>query len=140
MGQGYRKDRLSSEIVKETSQIILFELRDPRKGFITVTRAKVSDDFRYATVFVSIMGTPKEKKLAMRGLVSAQGYVQQTLARRIKMRAFPEIRIELDESIEKAFKVTNMIDKLARERKARERRARIQDGSDAAPATSAEEE
>jgi len=86
------------------------------------------------------MGTPKEKKLAMRGLVSAQGYVQQTLARRIKMRAFPEIRIELDESIEKAFKVTNMIDKLARERKARERRARIQDGSDAAPATSAEEE
>ena len=41
MGKGFRKDRLASEIVKETSKIILFELRDPRKGFVTVTRAKV---------------------------------------------------------------------------------------------------
>jgi ribosome-binding factor A len=115
----YRKDRLASEIVKETSRILLYEMRDPRKGFVTVTRAKVSDDYRYAKVFVSIMGTPKEKKLAMKGLRHAQGFVQAELSRRIKMRAFPEVHFELDESIEKAFKVTQMIDKLADERKRR---------------------
>jgi ribosome-binding factor A len=121
MGQGYRKDRLCSEIVKETSQILLYEMVDPRKGFLTVTRAKVSDDYRYAKIFVSIMGTPKEKKLTMGSLRHAQGFVQKELSRRIKMRVFPEISFELDESIDKAFEVTKLIDDLARERKAREK-------------------
>src|SRR3954466_6241809 len=120
MGKGFRKDRLASEIVKETSKIILYELRDPRKGFVTVTRAKVSDDYRYAKIFVSIMGTPKQKKTVLGGLKHAQGFVQKELSRRIQMRSFPEITFELDESIEKAFKITNAIDQLARERKARE--------------------
>ena len=123
MGQGFRTDRLASEIVKETSKIILYELRDPRKGFVTVTRAKVSDDYRYAKVFVSIMGTPKEKKLTMGGLRHAQGFVQKELSRRIQMRTFPEIQFELDDSIEKAFEITNTIDKLARDRTAREEKA-----------------
>ena len=136
MGQGYRKDRLASEIVKETSKIILFELRDPRKGFVTVTRAKVSDDYRYAKIFVSIMGTPKEKKLTLGGLRHARGFVQKELSRRIQMRSFPEIAFEIDDSIEKAFKVTNVIDKLARERKAREAKAA---GGEAAPAAGEEE-
>ena len=127
MGQGFRKDRLASEIVKETSKIILYELRDPRKGFVTVTRAKVSDDYRYAKIFVSIMGTEKEKKLTMGGLRHAQGFIQKVLSRRIQMRAFPEIHFELDDSTEKAFEITNTIDKLARERKAREK------GSPASP-------
>ena len=134
MGQGFRKDRLASEIVKETSKIILYELRDPRKGFVTVTRAKVSDDYRYAKIFVSIMGTPKQKKLVLGGLKHAQGFVQKELSRRIQMRQFPEINFEIDESIEKAFKVTNMIDKLSRERKAREA------GPAAAPADGTGEE
>jgi ribosome-binding factor A len=123
MGQGFRKDRLASEIVKETSKIILYELRDPRKGFVTVTRAKVSDDYRYAKIFVSIMGTPKEKKTVLGGLKHAQGFVQKELSRRIQMRSFPEIHFELDDSIEKAFEISNTIDKLARERKAREEKA-----------------
>jgi len=120
MGKGFRKDRLASEIVKETSKIILYELRDPRKGFVTVVRAKVSDDYRYAKIFVSIMGTPKQKKTVLGGLKHAQGFVQRELSRRIQMRSFPEIHFELDDSIEKSFKITNEIDRLARERKARE--------------------
>jgi ribosome-binding factor A len=66
------------------------------------------------------MGTPKQKKTVLGGLKHAQGYVQKELARRIQMRSFPEIHFELDESIEKAFKITNTLDALARERKARE--------------------
>jgi ribosome-binding factor A len=120
MGQGFRRNRLESEIVKETSQILLFELRDPRKGFVTVTKAKVSDDYHYAKVFVSVMGTAKEKRLTMKGLQHAQGFVQKELSRRIKMRSFPEVHFELDESLDKAMSVQKMIDDVAKERKARE--------------------
>jgi ribosome-binding factor A len=114
----FRKNRLESEIAKETSLILLQEVRDPRLGFVTVTRAKVSDDYRYAKVFVSIMGKDKEKKLSMKGLQHAQGFVQAELSRRIKMRSFPEIRFELDESIDKAFKMTKLLDEIAKKRAA----------------------
>ena len=111
MKQGYRRDRLQSEIIKETSQILLYEMRDPRsKGMVTVVKVKVSADYRHARIYVSVMGTPKEKKLTMAGLHHAQGFVQRALSRRIQMRIFPEIAFELDESIEKAFQVTRLID------------------------------
>ena len=138
MGQGFRKDRLASEIIKEASKIILYELRDPRKGFGTVTKVKVSDDYRYAKIFVSIMGSPKQKKTVLGGLKHATGFVQRELSRRIKMRSFPEISFELDDSIEKSFAVTNVIDQLSRERKARE--AKAEDGKVQEPAEDAGEE
>lgn len=112
MAQSWRKDRLASEIVRQTGQILIQELRDPRLGFVTVTRAKVSDDYKHAKIFVSVMGTKKKKKLTLSGLKSAQGYVQRELARRIQMRSFPVINFELDESIEKAFKVTQILDQV----------------------------
>lgn len=121
MAQSWRKDRLASELVKETGRLLLHEMSDPRLGFVTVTKAKVSDDYRHATIFVSVMGGPKEKKLSINALRHAQGFVQKELSRRVEMRVFPEIRFQLDESIEKAFEVTRMLDELARERERKER-------------------
>src|SRR5258706_8468853 len=123
MGKGSRKSRLESEVVKETSRILLYELRDPRKGFLTVTRAKVSDDYQFVKIFVSVMGAARQKKLAMKGLLHAKGFVQKELARRIKMRAFPEIQFELDDSLDKAMAVQKIISDVTKERKAREARA-----------------
>src|SRR5688572_23996058 len=110
MAQTWRKDRLSSEIVRQTGMILMQELRDPRLGFMTVTRVKVSDDYKYAKIFVSIMGSKKQKKLGLSGLKSAQGFVQRELSRRIRMRQFPSIHFELDDSIDKAFKITKIMD------------------------------
>src|SRR5947209_4315689 len=120
MQQPFRREKLSSEIVRETAKILLQELRDPRLGFVTVTKAVVSSDMRYAKVFVSIMGDEKKKILSMNGLKHARGFVQKELSHRIKTRVFPEIRFVLDESIDKAFKIGKMIDELAAERKRRE--------------------
>jgi ribosome-binding factor A len=114
MAQSWRKDRLASEIVRQTGQILIQELRDPRLGFVTVTRAKVSDDYKHAKIFVSVLATKKKKKLTLAGLKSAQGFVQRELSRRIQMRSFPVISFELDESIEKAFKVTQLIDQVSK--------------------------
>ena len=114
--QTWRKDRLSSEIVRQTGMILMQELRDPRLGFMTVTRVKVSDDYKYAKIFVSIMGSKKRKKLGLSGLKSAQGFVQRELSRRIRMRQFPSIAFELDESIDKAFKITKLMDDIKKKR------------------------
>lgn len=113
----YRKEKLASQIAKEASRILLFELRDPRKGFCTVTRAVVSDDLQYAKVFVSIMGSAKEKKLTMDALDSATGFVQAQLAKALMLRHAPEVTFVRDDSIDKAMKMTQLLDEIAAQRK-----------------------
>ncbi|MHC4605894.1 MAG: 30S ribosome-binding factor RbfA [Planctomycetota bacterium] len=116
----FRKEKLEREIVRETSQIILYEMKDPRLGFVTVTRAKISDDYRYAKVFISVLGEEGKKRLTMQGLEHARGFVQRSLSRRIPMRTFPELAFVLDESVEKTMQMVQMIDDLTREREERE--------------------
>jgi ribosome-binding factor A len=116
----YRREKLSSQIAKEISAILLHELRDPRMGFVTVTRADVSVDFRSAKIFVSIMGAEKDKKLAMAALRSASGFVQGLLGKRLRIRHSPEISFVRDDSIDRTLKLTKLIDDLAKERKAKE--------------------
>lgn len=130
MLQPYRRERLASEIVREIAKILQQDLGDPRLGFISVTKAQVSEDLRYCKVFVSVMGDEKKKKNSMHGLQHAQKYVQAQLSRRIKTRVFPEIRFVLDESIERAFGVTKMIDDLAAERKRRESGVKAEKGEE----------
>jgi ribosome-binding factor A len=119
MSQGYRREKLSKEIVREASQILQQEIRDPRLGLVSVTKAEVSPDFRYAKVFVSVYGDDRKKRRSMMGLRHATGFVQAELSRRIRLRIFPEIRFVLDESIDKAFKITKIIDDLAKKRRAK---------------------
>ena len=116
----YRREKLSSQIAKEISAILIHELKDPRRGFCTVTRAEVSPDFRTAKIFVSVMGAEKDKKLTMAGLKSASGFVQSLLGKRLRMRYAPEISFVRDDSVDRTLKLTKLIDDLAKERKTRE--------------------
>ena len=116
----YRREKLSSQIAKEVSSILIHELKDPRRGFITVTRAEVSTDYRTAKVFVSVMGPEKDKKLTMSGLRSASGFVQALLGKRLHVRHAPEISFVRDDSIDRTLKLTKLIDDLSKERKTRE--------------------
>ena len=116
----YRREKLSSQIAKEVSSILLHELKDPRMGFATVTRAEVSTDYRSAKIFVSIMGAEKDKKLAMAALRSAAGFAQALLGKRLRIRHAPEISFVRDDSIDRTLKLTKLIDDLAKERKAKE--------------------
>ena len=116
----YRREKLSSQIAKEISAILLHELKDPRMGFVTVTRADVSVDYRSAKIFVSILGAEKDKKLAMSALKSASGFVQGLLGKRLRIRHSPEISFVRDDSIDRTIKLTKLIDDLAKERKAKE--------------------
>ncbi len=108
------------EIKRVTADLLQKEMRDPRLGFVSVTKAEVSADFKYAKIFFSVMGNETQQKKTMAGLRHAKGFIQKELSRAIRMRSFPEVRLELDDSIEKAFKMTKLLDELAAERKSRE--------------------
>ena len=49
-----RAQRLAGEIRDEVARMIASELKDPRLGFVTVTRVELTADLRYARVYVGV--------------------------------------------------------------------------------------
>ena len=112
----FRREKLASQLIREVSDILRREMKDPRLGFVTLLRAAVSSDFKYAKLMVSILGPDKNKKATMAALQHATGFVQHELSRRLKMRQCPAVVFVRDDSLEKAFKVTKLIDQLSKQR------------------------
>ena len=104
-----RTERLKEVIREEAAQTITQELADPRIGFCTVTRIALTADLAYCTVYVSVLGEAGVKSRTMHALQDARGLIQSRIARRMKTRTTPQVTIELDESIEKAFAVLDKI-------------------------------
>jgi ribosome-binding factor A len=107
------------EAIREVvASAILFEAADPRIRAVTVLRVEVSPDFRQATVYVSVMGTEAEAKLALRGLKHAAGFFQSKVADRLQTRFTPILTFKLDESVKKSVEISRLIDEaIASDRK-----------------------
>jgi ribosome-binding factor A len=90
--------------------IIRRELKDPRIGFVSITAVRMSPDLRQARVRVSVLGNPDEQKASMAGLVSAKGLIKHELGRRLQNLKFsPELRFELDPSIEYSVHIAELL-------------------------------
>jgi ribosome-binding factor A len=68
--------RRVNESVRQVLAESLPELKDPRIGLVTVTGVITSPDLRYATVYVSVLGSAKKRTATLRGLEAAHGLLQ----------------------------------------------------------------
>jgi len=107
-----RQQRVAEFLRDEISEIIRRELRDPRLGFVSVTRVEVSPDLRYAKVYASIYGSPEEQVVAIDALNGAAGFIRKTLKPRMRTRHIPELTFRLDRSMEHAEQVTRTLNQL----------------------------
>jgi len=85
---------------EEISEILLKDLKDPRIGFVTITKVAVTDDLRQAKVYYSVFGGEQEKEDSFQGLESATGYIKRELGRRMRLKYMPEITFHFDDSLE----------------------------------------
>ncbi len=106
----HRPLRIAEAIREVVSSAILFEVSDPRVKGVTVLRVEVSPDLRNATVFVTLMGTPAEQKLSLRGLQHAGGFLQARVAARLQTRTTPHLGFKLDEGVKKSVEISRLID------------------------------
>jgi len=106
-----RVQRVSRIVRQEVSNIILFELKDPRIKSVTVTGAEMSADLRHAKVFVSIMGAEKDIKLVFHGLNHARGHIQNCVGERLKLKFSPTIEFVEDDSVKKSLRISQLIKK-----------------------------
>ena len=105
-----RTARIQSIIAKNVTEIIQFELKNPRIGFCTVSEVLVSSDFSYARVYVSFLGA-KYPKQNLEELNKTRGYVRSSLAKKLDIRKTPEISFYLDETYEKANRLDEVLKK-----------------------------
>ena len=107
-----RTDRIEEEIKKVVSKLIDQGLKDPRlTGLISVTKVEVTKDLKYCKIFVSMLAS-KDEAAAMEALKSSAGYVRREVGANVRMFATPEIKFELDNSMEYGAHIQNIINEL----------------------------
>lgn len=116
-----RVQRVTEEIKQEIGKIIHDELKDPRIGFVTITKVDLSPDLRYASVYFSVLGTKKELRDTQVGLARSAGFVRKLLGRRMKLRYTPQVTFRLDESAEYSIRISEVLEKIKNKDKSNER-------------------
>lgn len=115
-----RNNKLSAIIQEKVAQIVLYRLKDPRMGFVTITRAKLSKDHSQCEIYYSVLGTEGDRSATQHALDDACGHVQSEIGRTLRMRQTPHLRFIFDESIEGAIRVNNLLKELSDERAQRD--------------------
>lgn len=111
MGQ-LRIEKVQEFIKQEISQIILTELKDPRVGFVTVTRVEVTGDLRHAKVFISLMGSSEQKEATLQGLQRALGFMRAEVGKRLRLKMIPELALAVDESLDHSVRIQKLLDEI----------------------------
>lgn len=107
-----RQIQVADEIQQIVSQLLLRELKDPRFGFATITQVEVTGDFKYARIFVSVMGTQQEQRDTMAAFNSGRGFIRREIASRMRMRSVPEIQFKLDTSAEYSDRINRLLNEI----------------------------
>ncbi|MBI1885291.1 MAG: 30S ribosome-binding factor RbfA [Chloroflexi bacterium] len=113
-----RLERLNVLLRREISDLLRRQVKDPRLAeFTSITHVDTSPDLQHARVYVSIMGTPEEKALSMTALTAAAAYLRHELRDRLIIKRVPILQFRLDESIEEAAHILEMMNELGRKRR-----------------------
>jgi ribosome-binding factor A len=107
---GRRNERLGEEIREEVARIIAEGLKDPRIGFVTITRVDLTADLRNARVYFGVLGDPAQRDKTLAGLRQAAGFVRRELGRRIRVRHTPELEFKYDSGLDATDRVAQILD------------------------------
>ena len=107
---GRRSERLAEEIREQVARMIASELKDPRLGFVTVTRVELAHDLGHARVHVGVLGDEAERRKSLAALQQASGFVRRELGRRLRIRHTPEVEFRYDKGIDATDRVARLLE------------------------------
>ncbi|HEV3468177.1 MAG TPA: 30S ribosome-binding factor RbfA [Pyrinomonadaceae bacterium] len=111
-----RPEKVAELIREEVSQIVGFELEDPRLERVTVTEVRVADNLRDARVYVVAEGSEEERAAALKALHKAAPYVRRQLGRTLNLRYTPELHFVRDTVEESATRVEALLQEIGQDR------------------------
>jgi len=116
MSSEIRQQRVAGTIFEELTIMLAGELQDPRISLVTVTDVRVSKDLRNVRVFVSHDDESVTRRELLQALRSATPYVRTQLAKRLALRAAPELIFSYDDAPEQAARVDAILRQIAADR------------------------
>lgn len=108
-----RSKRISEEIKKIVSEIIMRGIKDPRVSKMTsVTHVETTRDLRYTNIYISVFDPNANSVQTLNGLNSAKGFIRKEIGSQLKLRVTPEPIFKLDDSIEHGMHISDIIQQL----------------------------
>lgn len=108
-----RNFRLAGEIKRDLIEIFANEIKDPHiDSMVSVTDVEVSNDLSYARIYVSKLGSQRDREALLDALTKANGFIRSALSQRLKIRKVPELRFFLDDSLEYGAKIEKLLSEL----------------------------
>ena len=109
MAENRRINRYADSVKRALSNIIEFKLNNPHKGFITLTRVKVSPDLKIATVYYTVLGDEAQKNQTQTVLKKSIQFLRSELKPFITSRWLPELRFFYDDSMERVDRINDLL-------------------------------
>ncbi len=107
-----KAEKIAGIIQKEVSEIIQFNLKDPKIGFITITDVTVTNDLSIAKIYVSFLGQKAREEAGMKALDRSKGFIRSTLAKRLSIRKVPELIFKVDDALERGNKIEEILSEI----------------------------
>ena len=116
-----RQERVADILREEISQIVGYELEDPRLTMVTVTEVRLSENLKAARVYVTVAGNEEEHRLALAALRHATPYVRKQLSLSLNLPRTPEIHFIRDRIEEEGERVDRLLEEIERDWEREER-------------------
>jgi ribosome-binding factor A len=107
-----RDGHLEETLRRLLAEALANEVQDPRVGFVTVSEVRLNKDNSVATVFYTVMGDDEAAARTLAGLKSSRGFLRQRIGDQVRLRVVPELRFRYDESLDRSFKVEEILENL----------------------------
>lgn len=113
MGQ-YRMQKLNGQLRDEISKLLLHgDIKDPRVStFLSINRVEITTDLSYAKVFVSSFLSDAQLEKGVAGLNSAAGFIQSSIAKKLRIRQFPKLTFVVDYGMKQGFAMIKKLNEL----------------------------
>ena len=105
-----RNQRLGNEVLRTLSELLRFEIKDPRLQGVSLTAVDLSGDLSVARVYFSLLDPDAAPGPALEGLERASGFLRKRLGRELRVRHVPELRFKHDDSAEHGAHISQLID------------------------------
>ena len=118
----HRAERVADILREEISQIVGYELQDPRLTMVMVTDVKLTDNLKAARVYVTIAGDEEEHRKALSALRHAAPYVRKQLGLSLGLPRTPEIHFVRDRAEEEGERVDKLLHDIEKQWETEERK------------------
>ena len=112
-----RSQQVAEEILHISSEVIQYELKDPRVGFASIVAVEVSNDLQHARVKISIMDE-SQRVDTMQTLEHAKGFMRRRVAQELRhLRMVPALHLELDTSLDYSMHIEQLLRQVDEDRR-----------------------